>query len=135
MTDKAPLVETLEATVPAVGATADGDQSIGEAPFDGTVTGVSYTPEANITGANTETRTFTLVNKGSDGNGTTVVATLAMTNGVNATDFNESTMTLSVVADATDVSQGDILAFVSTHSGSSGLADPGGLVQVGISRS
>lgn len=135
MTDKAPRVETLKANVPAVAAASDADQSIGEAPFAGEVTGVSYTPEANITGANTETRTFTIVNKGADGNGTTVIATLAMTSGVNSTDFNESAMTLSVVADATDVAAGDVLAFVSTHSGSTGLADPGGLVEVEITRS
>lgn len=135
MPDTAPLVRKIEATVPAVAAASDADQTIGEAPFAGTVTGASYTPEANITGADTETRTFTVVNKGADGNGTTVVATLAMTNGVNATDFNESAMTLSAVAGATTVAEGDILAFVSTHSGSTGLADPGGKVQVEITRS
>lgn len=134
MSDQSPLVRTLQANVPAVGAAADGDQTIGEAPFAGTVTAVTYTPEANITGANTDTRTLTLVNKGADGNGTTVVATLALTSGVSASDFDEKTMTLSVVADATDVAQGDILAFVSTHAGSTGLADPGGLVEVEITR-
>ncbi|HEX8781158.1 MAG TPA: hypothetical protein VF728_08345, partial [Nocardioides sp.] len=103
-------------------------------PFAGTVTGASFTPEANITGNTTETRTLTIVNKGADGDGTTVVATLAFTTGVNATDFNESAFTLSAVADATDVAAGDILAFASTHGGSTGLADPGGLVQVEITR-
>jgi hypothetical protein len=96
---------------------------------------VSYTPKADITGANTESRTLTLVNKGSDGNGTTVVATLAFTSGVNASDYDEKAFTLSVVAGATTVAAGDILAAVSTHVGSTGLADPGGLVQVEITRS
>lgn len=134
MPDSAPLVRRLQATVAAVAAAADADQSIGEAPFAGTVTAASFTPEANITGNTTETRTLTIVNKGADGNGTTVVGTLAFTTGVNATDFNESAFTLSEVADATDVAAGDILAFVSTHGGSTGLADPGGLVQVEITR-
>lgn len=134
MTDTQPRKETLSATIPATAAGTDFDQIVGEAPYDGEVVGVTYTPEANITGNNTETRTYTLVNKGADGNGSTVVATLAMATGTNATDFNESAMTLSVVADATDVSEGDILAFVSTHGGATGLADPGGLVEVVISR-
>lgn len=135
MADTAPLVEKLVATVPAVAAASDGDQTVGEAPFAGTVTAVTYTPEAAITGANTETRTFTLVNKGAAGAGTTVVATLAMTSGVNGVAFDEHSTTLSVVAGATTVAAGDILAFVSTHSGSTGLADPGGMVEVEITRS
>lgn len=135
MTDQAPLAKKLVTTLPATGAAADYDQTVGEAPFDGTVTSVSYTPEANITGANTETRTLTLVNKGAAGAGTVVVATLALTSGVNGTAFDEKALTLSVVAGATTVAEGDILAFVSTHSGSTGLADPGGLAQVEISRS
>lgn len=135
MPDTAPLVRKLQATIPATGAAADYDQTIGEAPFAGTVTDVSYTPEAAITGANTETRTLTLVNKGAAGAGTTVVATLALTSGVNGVAFDEKALTLSAVAGATTVAEGDILAFVSTHSGSTGLADPGGLAQVEITRS
>src|SRR4051812_27873407 len=103
MADTAPLVEKLVATVPAVAAASDGDQTVGEAPFAGTVTSVSYTPEAAITGANTEPPTFTLVNKGQSGAGTTVVATLAMTSGVNGVAFDEKAATLSVVANATTV--------------------------------
>ena len=135
MPDTAPFSQTIKATVPAVAAGSDADQAIGEAPYAGTVSAASFTPEANITGDNTESRTLTIVNKGADGNGTTVAATLAFTTGVNATDFNEQAFTLSVVEDATDVAEGDILAFVSTHVGSTGLADPGGLVQVTITRS
>lgn len=133
MADTAPLVSRLQATTPALAAGATGDQTVGEAPFAGAVTSVSYTPEANVTGDTTNTRTLTLVNKGADGNGTTVVATLALVTGVNLTDFNETALTLSEVADATDVAAGDVLAFVSTHA-ASGVADPGGLVQVEITR-
>ena len=135
MTDLSPLVQTYKGNLPATGATTDYDQGLVEAPFAGAVTSVSYTPEANITGDNTNSRTLTLVNTGSDGNGTTVMATLAFTTGVNATDFNENAFTLSVVANATAAAEGDILKVVSTHVGGSGLADPGGLVQVNLSRS
>lgn len=135
MADAAPLVRKLQSSTEALGATADGTVVIGEAPFAGTVTGVTYTPESDITGAaSPASRTFSLVNKGADGNGTTVVATLAMVSGVNASDFDEKAITLSVVADATDVAEGDVLAWTSTHVGGTGLADPGGLVEVEVSR-
>ena len=133
MSGRTPYVERLTADVPAVAAGTTSSVAILECPFAGTVTGVSYTPVANMTGDNTNTRTFTLVNKGADGNGTTVIATRAMTTGTNATDFNEDALTLSVVAGATTVAEGDVLAWVSTFA-ASGLADPGGLVQIDVSR-
>ena len=131
----APLVRKFETTLPATAAASDYDQALGEAPFACTLTAASFTPEANITGNTTETRTLTIVNKGSDGNGTTVMATLAYTTGVNATDFNEQAFTLSAVDGATTAAEGDIIAVASTHGGSTGLADPGGLVQVELTRS
>jgi hypothetical protein len=133
MSGRAPHVSRHQADVPAVAAGATSSVSVLECPYAGTVTSVTYTPVANMTGDTTNTRTFTLVNKGADGNGTTVIATRAMTTGVNATDFNEDALTLSVVAGATTVAEGDILAWVSTF-GASGLADPGGLVQIEITR-
>lgn len=133
MPDSAPLVRTLQATVPALAAGVAGDQTLGEAPFAATVTGASFTPEANVTGDNTNTRTLTIVNKGADGNGTTVAATLALATGVNLTDFNEQAFTLSVVEGATTIAAGDILAVVEAVAGS-GLANPGGLVQVELTR-
>ena len=135
MADTAPLVKTLEAAAESLGATANGTVVVGEAPFDGNVTAVVYVPEADITGAaSPASRTFSLVNKGQDGNGTTVVATLAMVGGVNAADFDDKAITLSVVADATDVVAGDVLAWTSTAVGGTGLADPGGLVRVEVTR-
>src|SRR5436190_6543335 len=128
-TEYAEFTKKAQTTLPATAAASDYDQTAFEAPAAGKLTGVSYTPEANITGNNTETRTLTVVNKGSDGNGTTVMATLAYTSGVNSTDFNEDAFTLSVVANAINFAAGDIIAVVSTHGGSTGLADPGGLVQ------
>lgn len=134
MPDSAPLVRPLQTTVPALGAGVAGDQTIGEAPFAGTVTGASFTPEAAVTGDNTNTRTLTVVNKGAAGAGTTVVATLAFTTGNNGVAFDEKAFTLSVVAGATTVAAGDVLAVVEAVAGT-GLANPGGLVQVEITRS
>jgi hypothetical protein len=130
MPDYSEFTKKLEINLPATAAAADYDQGAAEMPVAGKITAASYTPEANITGNTTESRTLTIVNKGADGNGTTVMATLAFITSVNATDFNESAFTLSVVADAVNFAQGDILAAVSTHVGASGLADPGGLVQI-----
>lgn len=134
MGDKAPLVETLQARVAAEGLTTDGTEPVGEAPFAGTVTSVSYTPDSTITGAATNNRTVSLVNKGQDGSGNTVIATLAFNTGVNAPADDEKQIPLSGVAANLVVAAGDILAFASVHGGT-GLADPGGLVQVGIDRS
>ena len=135
MTDKAPLVKDIEADVDAVAAAADASTTVGRAPFAGTVTAVTYTPNGQLNGANTDTRTLSVINKGQDGNGTTSVASKAFTSGVNANDFDETAITLSGTAGNLVVAEGGVLAFVSTHAGSTGLADPGGHVKISISRS
>lgn len=129
----APFLRTLQAHVGALGATTDATENVGAAPFAGTVSEVSYTPDAAIAGANTNTRTLSLVNKGQDGTGTTVVATLALTSGVNIAASDEGQLTLSATPANRVVANDDILAFTSVHA-SSGLADPGGLVEVGVNR-
>lgn len=135
MSSRAPLVRTIEADSDAVAAGSDGVVTVGRAPFAGTVTEVTYTPNAQLTGANTDSRTLSIVNKALDGNGTTSVASKAFTSGVNANDFDETAITLSGTAANLVVAEGDVLAFVSTHVGSTGLADPGGHVKIAISRS
>lgn len=122
----------MSQTLAAVAAGADNEADIGEVETTGRVSGVSYTPAADITGANVETRTFSLVNKGTSGDGTTIVATLAMANAVNASNDDEKALTLSATPANLVVAPGQILAFQSTHAGATGLADPGGLVQVEV---
>jgi hypothetical protein len=133
MSSAAPFVEVLEATDPGVTIAATDSFTIGQAPFGGTVTAISYTPEAASTGDNTNRRTYTVVNKGQAGVGTTVVGTLDLITGVNLVAFDEKPFTLSVVGGATTVVEGDTLALVSTAV-ASGLVDPGGIVKVTISR-
>lgn len=99
------------------------------ARFTGKVTGISYVPEAAATGDNTNARTLTLVNKGASGSGTTVIGTLALTTGVNLVAFDEKAFTLSVTAADLLVTEGDVLAIVSTATGT-GVVDPGGAVKV-----
>ncbi len=134
MASKSPLKKKIEATIPAAGATANADQVVGETPVTGTVSSVSITPEAAVTGHDTNTRTFTLVNKGAAGSGTTVIGTLALVASNDLVAFDEKEFTLSAVEGATTVAKGDILAVVEAYA-ASGLAHSGGLVQVEIDRS
>jgi hypothetical protein len=87
------------------------------------VTAAAIIASAAITGANTDSRTVQLHNRGQAGSGTTLVASKAFTTGVNAAADDETALTLSAVADATDVAEGDILEFTSLHVGD-GLAAP-----------
>lgn len=133
MTDTSPVV-IREQIVPGM-ATAGTDDTVmlSRVQAAGTVTGVTYTPDAAITGANTNTRRVALINRGQSGAGTTVIAELQFDSGVNATAGDEKTLTLSVVAGATAVVQGDILAWFSDAVGT-GQADPGGIVEISIGR-
>src|SRR4030042_2033178 len=110
----APLVQKFEAEMGAVAVGADFSQVI-RVPYAGTVTSVTYAPIAAVTGAATNSRTLNVINKGQDGTGTTVVASLALVSGIDMVAFDEKTITLSVVANATTVAAGDILQVQSLH--------------------
>jgi hypothetical protein len=116
-------------------ATAGNDDTfvVGVVPEDGTVTSVTYIPDATITGAATNNRTLSLVNKGAAGAGSTVVATLNFASGINATAFDERAITLSVTAADLVVAEGDVLALFS-DAVLTGIADPGGVVRVAVAR-
>ncbi len=136
MTDTAPLVEAIEATVPAATKEAVQDQVIGEAPFAGTVTGVTIVPEAAGTANATNFRTFRVVNKGADGSGSTVVASFATdtptTDDLKA--FDEKAVALSATAANLVVKEGDVLVADETKA-AEGLAHSGYRIRVEISRS
>jgi hypothetical protein len=131
--DKAPLVQEFQARIPLAGATQDNITTVAEVPFDGTITGLSYTPDLAVTGADSNTRTLSFGNKGQAGSGTVTSATLALVSGVNLSAFVEKEFTLSGTASDLMVAQGDIIVFKSLHV-LTGIADPGGLVQVEITR-
>lgn len=101
-------------------------------PQAATVTAVTYAPVTAITGAATNKRDVSLVNKGQAGSGTTIVATLSFDTGINAAASDEKTITLSATAANLVVAAGDVLQWQSTHIGT-GIADPGGLVSVALS--
>ena len=128
---QAPLIKHLDNEVPAAAAATAQDNVVGRSPFSGAVTGVTFTPEAAITGAATNFRTYRLVNRGQNGSGTTVVASLAFDGaGVTAAVHDERTIPLTA---NTTVAEGDILVFDEVVAGT-GLASPGGFVTVTVSR-
>lgn len=131
MADQAPLVQGIDATVPAQAtAGAAQDQTIGDAPVTGTVTAVSIVSEAAVAADATNNRTFRVINKGQAGNGTTVVASHQTTTGGALVAFDEKAATLSA---ATTVAAGDILAADEVVTGT-GQAHAGYKVVVEISR-
>lgn len=129
----APLTRVVERNVPAAATAVSDDTVLGQAEFDATVARVEYIPEAAITGANTNTRNVELRNGGQAGSGTTTVANLQFNAGVNAAANDERVITLSGTAANLNLAAGDTLVWRSLAVGT-GLADPGGLVRVTLSR-
>jgi hypothetical protein len=133
MADQAPLVRKYEAEVPAVAA-ASTDSAPIRAEYAGTVTSVTYVPKAAITGAATNNRTVSVVNRLQDGTGSAVVASLNFASGTNAAAYDERVITLSGTPANLVVAEGDVLEVRSAAVGT-GIADPGGTAFVTISRS
>lgn len=102
------------ADLPAAIAAAVPETPLGEVKGDWTVTEVSVVCEAAVTGATATARTFTLYNRGQAGAGTTVVATLALITGVDLVANDKKLFTLSGVAGATTLADGDALECVET---------------------
>lgn len=134
MTDTAPFNTKLETIAQPVG-TAGNDllTIVGECPFAATVAEVTYIAEAALSGADTNSRTLNLYNRGTAGTGTTLVATLALVSGVNLVDNDEKTITLSATPANLQVAESDVLEWQSLHVGT-GIVDPGGRVQVVLTR-
>lgn len=128
----APFAPVRQVVVgPVATAGNDLNTNVFQCPAAGTVTAVSYATITAVTGANTNTRSVTLVNKAVAGTGTTAVATLQFDSGVNTTANVPKTITLSATAANLVVAAGDMLQWQSTHVGT-GIADPGGLLLLAI---
>lgn len=128
-----PNKKTYYFNAPAVAQGATAENPFLVAPFDFTLESVEYTTPSAITGANTNTRKVSVVNKGLAGAGTTEQAGLQFNSGVNTVAFDAKTVTLSGTATNLNGVEGDVLAWKSAHVGD-GLADTGGLVKVVIAR-
>lgn len=134
MVDTAPFVQYLTVPVGAVGTAGnDLDSVAAVVPFNATVTAVQYVPAAAVTGAATNNRTISLVNKGQAGSDSTSVASLTFANAVNAAAATPKAVTLSATAANLDVTAGDTLLWRSIHN-ATGITDPGGFVRVSLSR-
>ena len=133
MPDTHPYSSKISENVPDVATATDDTKILAEAQFACTVSEVTYTPDAALTGANTNTRRVALLNKGTDGTGTDIIAELQFNSGVNMAAGDEKTITLSGTAANLEVAEGEILAWESEAVGT-GIADPGGLVQVTLTR-
>lgn len=131
----APLTRQFQTLLPATAAGADFVAVICTAPFAGTLSAASYIADTTLTGANTDSRTLNIHNRGQAGSGTTVMATKAFTSGVNATQYDETTLTLTSTAADLIVAEGDVISVQSLHVGGTGLADPGGTVVITLTRS
>lgn len=129
-----PRVEAKTAVVIAAAVAVDTQTVVCEAPYAGTVDRVGYIPVSLVTGANTNSRTLTVTNRGQAGSGSTNVATLALVSGVNAAADAEKAVTLNATPANLVVAAGDVISFESTHVGT-GIADPGGEVLVEFTRS
>lgn len=132
--EAAPFTLTLGETIDAAAAAADSSGAYIIAPFAGTVTAAEIIAAAALTGANTESRTFQLHNRGQAGSGTTLVASKAFTSGVNAAADDATSLTLSATAADLVVAAGDVLEFTSLHVGATGLAAPKALGRITFSR-
>lgn len=106
---------------------------IGRQSYARTIQAVSYIPQATQNGADTNSRTLTLYNRGTDGLGTTVVAQLALTSGVNLTDNVAKVITLSATPANLEIPANAVLEWESLAVGT-GIADPGGLVEIQFAR-
>lgn len=119
-------------------ATKGTEQSrvIGESPVTGTVTEATMVPVAAVTAHAENYRTYNVVNKGSDGKGTAVVASFK--GDTPETDdlaaFDEKVLTLSTEAAKLVVNEGDVLAVEEKKTGE-GVAHGGYTINVKIARS
>ena len=130
--EAAPLSQTIDVEV-AAAATGAEASGLEDAPFAGTLASATVIPITVLTGADTNSRTINVFNRGQAGAGTTLMATLAFVTGVDAPAEDETALTLSVVAGATTVVAGDVIEVQSLHVGT-GLACPQFIAKLGFSR-
>lgn len=114
---------TLSVIAPAVAtAGSDLDTNFPKIEVAATVKSALYFPSASLSGANTNSRTLEVIAN----DGTTLVASLALTSGVNLVAHQEADLSLNGTP---TVALNDQLKWRSLHVGT-GITDPGGLALV-----
>lgn len=114
-----------EVVMAAVAGGSNLNSQVDVMPYAGTLLSAAYYPAAAMTGDNTNSRAFTLVNLGPTNAGSTSMATLALPTATNPPANTAAAMTLSVTPANLVFAAGDVLQFQSVHTGT-GIADPGG---------
>jgi hypothetical protein len=127
---QAPRVITREVELQAVAAKATATTVVTVAGFAGTVADVEYATNGPVALSATEPRTITVINRGSAGLGSAVVATRSFTTTGSAQIQNKIPLVGSGVA----VAPGDVLVAESHDAGATGTSDPGGLFKVVLAR-
>jgi hypothetical protein len=121
----------MRASVPGrAAATATLATPIGTASRSFKVSSVELVPDADITGVATNSTTWELRDRGSDGSLNVLLAQLALTAGVNASRRVAKAVTRVTTNGEPTVAEGDQLEWHSIKVGS-GLLDPSGLVVIG----
>lgn len=129
----APLSRTFQSRIASAGTLTTTTEPLCTAPFAGSISAVTYIPTTNFVGADTDTRTLRVVNRLQDGAGTAIAASKAM-NAAAGTVVANDAGALTIDTARNTVAAGDVLDWTSTPAGSTGLADPGGLVEITIVR-
>jgi len=124
--DIAPL--SLDVHLPAFTA-ASMNQPVGALGRRARIESVGLVAATTITGHTTNYSTLSLINRGTDGSGTTVVATLAFTSGVDAAAGVLKDLTLSPTKANLEIGADDILALTWVEAGT-GLDLPASLVSI-----
>lgn len=127
---QAPRVIAREVVLQALAAKASATITAAVAGYAGTVTDVEYAPVTPIVLSATEPRTITVINRGSAGLGSAVIATRSFTTTGSAQIQNRITLTGSAV----QIAAGDVIVVESHDAGATGIADPGGLFKITLSR-
>lgn len=134
-TGQSPSVFTFRRDVPAQATGVSTEYPIclvGTGLGPGAVTAARYIPNAAITGANTNTRRVAIRNKAA-GAGTTEMAAIQFNAGTNGVAFAASSLTLDATSTNRDATAVQVLAVYSSAVGT-GLADPGGVIEVEFTR-
>lgn len=131
----APLSESYEEDTAAEATAGTGQEDqVCRAPWAGTLTAASWIPEANVTGVASNNKTLNIRNRGQDGTGTTIMASLALGVGTNCVAFDEKALTLSGTAANLNCAEGDIISYSTTVTGT-GMTLPEGKARITLSRS
>ncbi len=116
---QAPKEYSWTVNLDAVALDADKDTTVFVAPEDLDISSVEFISSVDYTGADTDTRTLILVNKGTGGAGTDVIATLLLDSGTDADAFEE----LAIPVTGARVAAGDVIVFESNSTGTGILQD------------